>query len=660
MNTKEINLPFEKESDKIDCVSFDENGKYIAVACYNQFYIYSLENTEEPVLKIRSGDLNASFSYPLEFDAIDPIAFSQDSKIIAVSGGVKNSNEDFILFYSLEKFECIFMDCMRGFFHFRNNIFIETYCIYENYNSKNLIIFDTQYFARRRLFNDLDFKETLWEDDKPDVDKIDENSFDFYVTLFSQGCCLVEKYYYDINGEEIEIVYSVYEFSLDGNYNKLAEIENLEEKFPEKINTWAILDNSRLIGFGNNNESNQDEYIVFEWYNNQHKQLDKFTNSNPIEPIYLSYNSIPFWVVDNKLKYYVNNSEESLYLGDISENHHSVHINSLGNLIALIGSKSIQIIEEKLNTKKDTPKLFQPLNKRINWTEDHYEQLCNYIDELLTERLKRYINLFNVDEKQITDGLDELKHKLKKGEDPDYNSPGVAVAYALQYLPRKIIIATGVLEYYFSDYNIPVPRNVLDIGSGNDPVSIALGLCFPDDKVKIKAIEPSKAMRDLGKMCSSDFSNLEVLNVAGSIGGCWLEHLNSNYYDLIMMSSVLQKSFKDQENQWNFLAEYLYQSSTKEAKLISIEPITQKKNILVKKMKQAMLNYGWNLEQQLSMRQLFPEISVKCKHLEKLTNLQNELIGNYRGYPVETWNNNSSYNERIHIYSKGSEVNSSD
>lgn len=648
MNARQINPPLENESDEVESVSFDQQGKYIAISCQYSFYIYSLNSLEEAVLKIRSGDLILNFGYPLEFQCIDSIIFSQDSSIIAVSGELLNSNEDFILLYNLERNKFIFIDQVRRNKH-RIPLFIDKNCIYQDHNHKNLVTFNVNPSSRKRLFDDDEFKKRLWEDDKEgqtDLNDSNYDLFDFEICKFSQKFFCVRKNY---NTErDSEIVRAVYEFSLCGTYQKIGNINSPDDVSREKsIFSFSISNIGTFIASAINN-SNQN--IIFESYNNQCKKLDNFPDSkdsNPI-PIYYYYNLYPFWIINNQIKYYANNAQEHLDVGDISEDHHSVHINSRGNLIALIGSQSIKIVEQEL-TKKETPQLFQPQNKRINWTEDYYEQLCNYLDDFLTERLNKYIDIFQVDPKQITNGLDELKEKLGK-VDLEYNSPGITVAYAFQYLPRKIIVATGVLEYYFSDYNISAPRNILDIGSGSDPVSIALGLCFPDKAMNIKAIEPSKAMRDLGQMCNYYFSNLNVLNVAGSIGGCWLEHLNENHYDLVVMSSVLQPSFENQEEQWEQLAKSLYQSSTKEARVIVIEPKTKKK--LIEKMRQKMIEAGWNVEKKLSLNHLYPEINNKKKSLEALTKLQTELIQNYRNYPVETWNDFSNYNEYIRVYSK--------
>ena len=650
MNTKQIDLPFENEFDEIERVSFDQQGKYIAISCQYSFYIYSLNSLEKPVLKFRSGDPILNFGYPLEFQNIDSISFSQDSTIIAVSGELLNSNKDFVLLYHIEKNECIFIDQIKRN-KFRIPLFIDKNCIYQDYNHKNLISFNITLSSRKRIFDDDEFKKRLWEDDKESQTYLDDNDinyrlfkFDFDILKFSQNFFYVKKYY---NTEsDTRIVRTIYEFSLGGTYQKISNVT-----FPYhdhdlifEYSSSSISNNSNFIASASNN-SNQ--HIIFESYNNQCKELDKFVDSYPI-PIYYYYNLYPFWVVSNYLKYYVNNSQEYLYLGDVSEDYHLVHINSRGNLIALIGNQSIKIVEQELTNKK-TPQLFQPQNKRIYWTEFYYEQLCDYLDTFLKERLNKYIDIFQVDKEQITNGLDELKKKLGK-VDLEYNSPGITVAYAFQYLPRKIIVAIGVLEYYFSDYNISAPRNILDIGSGSDPVSMALGLCFPDKAMNIKAIEPSKAMRDLGQMCNYYFSNLNVLNVAASIGGCWLEYLNENYYDLVIMSSVLQPSFENQEEQWKQLAKSLYQSSTKEAKVIVIEPKTKKK--LIEQMRQKMIEAGWNVEKELSLNHLYPEINNKKRRLEALTELQIELIQNYRNYPVETWNDSSKYNEYIKFYSK--------
>lgn len=286
--------------------------------------------------------------------------------------------------------------------------------------------------------------------------------------------------------------------------------------------------------------------------------------------------------------------------------------------------------------------------RSLNFDVTHYSSWCETVDKYVTAIIKKYINSKNISTEDIKKGFDEL-NKLKQGKDPNYDLPGVPVAYAFLYLPRKIIAMTAVLSHYFKDTNTPIPNRLLDVGSGTDAVSIALGLFRENINLTITAIEPCSYMRQFA-MFKPNFPNLEISNVSGSIGS-WFQCLNYNYYHLICMSSILQNSFRSQTDAWWLeWTQDLYEASTKNARLIMIEPHV--KAGLVSKMKWAMESSGWILKEQLLLSDLFPQVSNKERILQQLTSLKEELIGKYWQYSVVSWNGNKKYNEYIHIYYK--------
>lgn len=291
--------------------------------------------------------------------------------------------------------------------------------------------------------------------------------------------------------------------------------------------------------------------------------------------------------------------------------------------------------------------------RSLKFDDEYYKNWCEEVDEYVSLIINDYINSIYVDNLKecIQQGFEELE-KLRKGQDPNYDLAGVPVAYAFKYLPRKIIAMTAVLSHYFRAENVPIPEKILDVGSGTDAVSIALGLFRKQMSFKITAIEPCSYMRQFS-MFRPSLPNLEISNVDGKLGD-WFQHLNNKYYNLIFMSSILQNSFNNLTDSWWLTWTHdLYKASTNNARLILIEPSVKGK--LVNKMKLAMESSGWILKEQLLLNDLFPNVANKGRKLQKLTSLKKELVSSsyqHYKYNVESWNTTLSYKEVIHIYSK--------
>ncbi|HLP88880.1 MAG TPA: reverse transcriptase domain-containing protein [Nostocaceae cyanobacterium] len=290
--------------------------------------------------------------------------------------------------------------------------------------------------------------------------------------------------------------------------------------------------------------------------------------------------------------------------------------------------------------------------RSLKFDDQDYNNWCIVVDQYVNEIIINYIDSISTEVDNVIEciqkGFNELG-KLRQGQDPNYDLPGVPVAYAFQYLPRKIIAMTAVLSHYFREENVPVPNRILDVGSGTDAVSIALGLFRQTMPFQITAIEPCSYMRRFA-MFRPNLPNLHISNVPGLLG-TWFYDLNNNYYNLICMSSILQNSFKKfPDSWWLKWTNDLYKASTNNARLILIEP--HSKGELIKKMKWSMESSGWRLKEELLLSDLFPNIANKKRELQQLTLLKQQLIGSYWRYSVESWNINTKYNEFIQIYWK--------
>ncbi|MFP4692226.1 MAG: reverse transcriptase domain-containing protein [Halothece sp.] len=286
--------------------------------------------------------------------------------------------------------------------------------------------------------------------------------------------------------------------------------------------------------------------------------------------------------------------------------------------------------------------------RALNFNDDYYNYWCQNIDNYVSRTLINYIEQENVSNQKIIEGFEELK-KLKRGQDPDYDLIGVPVAYTFLYISRKIIAMTAILLHYFQTDNIYIPKTVLDIGSGTDAVSIALGLFRKNIALQVTAIEPSSCMRRFASY-GAQFPNVAVRNISGSIEN-WSRKLGEESYDLIILSSVLQNSFKNEDDDWWLQwTQDLYEKSTSFGRLIIVEPSV--KANLMQRMKGAMEEVGWHLNEELNLSDLLPQVSRKGKVLEQLTSLQEQLIGDYSPWSVRSWNTHHTYDEYIYIYQK--------
>lgn len=289
-----------------------------------------------------------------------------------------------------------------------------------------------------------------------------------------------------------------------------------------------------------------------------------------------------------------------------------------------------------------------------------YELWSGVIDQYLEQAVIDYVANENITNEDIKNGFEELKklkpingRDYKQRQDPDYNQVGVPVAYTFLYLPRKIMAATAILTHYFGQKNSRIPYNILDIGSGTNAVSIAIGLFLFTDKININltALEPSHYMRHF---CSyqPNFSHLNISYREGMVGE-WQDVLHSNYYELIFMSSVLQNSFNDQQDTWwEDRCRELYNCCKNNGTFIIVEP--NAKMDLLNSLVNAMQKIGWSFKERLFLSNLLPKVSKNDEliKMQKLTDLKKEYKCDYHNYSVCNWNPNPKYNEIIYIFEK--------
>jgi SAM-dependent methyltransferase len=189
-----------------------------------------------------------------------------------------------------------------------------------------------------------------------------------------------------------------------------------------------------------------------------------------------------------------------------------------------------------------------------------YREICIFIDEYCSQKIASYMTKINYDRNEIAISYAAIQKIFKNGKDPDYNNPSVPVAYSLIYLPRRIMAMISVLEI-LSLANIETPKTVLDIGSGTDAVSIALGIYFsmikPIEKIRVTALEPSLKMIDMAK-CKpkANFQHIEVDHQLKDIDDIMSNHQTlrseqarwENTFDMITFSASFPH--KSREDKW--------------------------------------------------------------------------------------------------------------
>lgn len=290
-----------------------------------------------------------------------------------------------------------------------------------------------------------------------------------------------------------------------------------------------------------------------------------------------------------------------------------------------------------------------------------YEKLCQDLDSYIAQAVEKYIHDHHITVEAVIEGWNDLVPKLRSGQDPNYNLLGSPVAYAFQFLPKKITAMLGVFNCWYKSKEI-MPRRVLDIGAGTNAVAIALGFAVQDDPVEVVALEPSAAMRNFTHF-EEKFSNISVQsnpnNVSGLIEDIVLDYKQGkytqgyqfyHYFDTITVSSALAYYFSNKDELWwRDFSNALTSLSTEKATLIIVEPYT--KSELLKIKIQSASKSGWVLDNRKGklLSEMLPNISKKELPLNELTKLQKKYIN---WYDVTSWNMNPNYQEHILLFHK--------
>lgn len=135
---------------------------------------------------------------------------------------------------------------------------------------------------------------------------------------------------------------------------------------------------------------------------------------------------------------------------------------------------------------------------------------------------------------------DELE-ELRLRREPEYDRPGLPLAYAFKFMARRVVSILGSLLLLDLDR---YPSSVLDVGSGTGATAVALDLLDAPRHITLTGLEPSQEMRTFAG--SSRFSGRMTARYIGvSISDGSLSDLSARDYDLVVLSATLPYHFDE-------------------------------------------------------------------------------------------------------------------
>jgi SAM-dependent methyltransferase len=213
-----------------------------------------------------------------------------------------------------------------------------------------------------------------------------------------------------------------------------------------------------------------------------------------------------------------------------------------------------------------------------------WRALMTRLDEQIEQATRTYVTMYSLRDDDIAVGFSELA-KLREGIEPDYGAVGLPVAYALRYLPFRTATLLASLTLVA---NCRVPRRVLDIGSGMDAGSLALGLWATDSPIEVVTVEPSEAMSNFAALLDVGSNSLRrpipgtfADLVTGALGFAEMS------FDLIIMSACLPYSDLD----WDSLTEAIGRLTREPSAIIAVEP--ERKAAKLDRLRTGFSGTGW-------------------------------------------------------------------
>jgi SAM-dependent methyltransferase len=201
-------------------------------------------------------------------------------------------------------------------------------------------------------------------------------------------------------------------------------------------------------------------------------------------------------------------------------------------------------------------------NKDLNdyeWRRLH-ERLDRAVAEAALDYLRKLtIRRIRINVQRLVDELNELR----LGREPDYDTPGLPLIYALKYMPRRIVSIFGSL---FSVLDGWYPKSVLDVGSGTGSTAIAMDLLNLPRHIRLLGIEPSQEMI-LFPECSRWRAHVSSAYRKASIDDLAKDSAGLSTLDLVVFSACFPYDFDNWSPLMTVLGDY------EESKMIlAVEP----------------------------------------------------------------------------------------
>lgn len=290
-----------------------------------------------------------------------------------------------------------------------------------------------------------------------------------------------------------------------------------------------------------------------------------------------------------------------------------------------------------------------------DFTPAHWQALLDDLDGRIVAAAQAYMRSRYVWETDIASGYSELA-KLRRGDEPDYDAPGLSIAYAFVYLPRRVACMLGALTLIAER---GVPRRVLDIGSGSDAALLALDLWAPGSEIEVISVEPSREMRGFAaELRYSPGIKREWLPIgfANIVEG--YRTLQVQDFDLIIMSACLPYG----NEQWNTMARQIGGLTRPPSAMLIVEPVAKIRQIV--SISEGLEETGWfNIDRRCCHD--LPEIVRKAHTLPLTDAMLNGLMPDLERnskltiegrdlltepyYPPATWTLSRRYKELIAV-----------
>jgi len=204
--------------------------------------------------------------------------------------------------------------------------------------------------------------------------------------------------------------------------------------------------------------------------------------------------------------------------------------------------------------------------QRNGLTAYEWRRLHERLDRAVAEAARLYLQRLTtghirIDPEKWSDDLDELRLQ----REPDYDTPGLPLVYALKYMPRRVVSIVGSLLTILDEQ---YPTSVLDIGSGTGSTALALDLLNLPRHINLLGLEPSREMIAFAE-CSRYPARVSANYRQGSIVGLGRNDVSSEPFDLLVFSACFPYGFSD----WGPLSEALGNyDQHKDQMILVVEP----------------------------------------------------------------------------------------